>query len=174
MAMLKQLPRDLIGVLILIIISLMVGIIFNEFQRSPITLLYIAPQSRLNEIVAQMGEPIATKRLSIREVDLPEMERINKDHTYVILDARPAIFYAINHIPNSLSLPRENFAIRYSALRNTLIHYQNRNLVVYCSDHDCNDGEMVAEALEKLGYQNVVLFRGGWLKWTRADQPVEQ
>jgi rhodanese-related sulfurtransferase len=102
------------------------------------------------------------------------MQRISVGRAALILDARPEIFYRFGHIPSALSLPRDDFENGYRALGAVLQRDRQQVLVVYCAGNDCQDSQMVGEALQRLGYPHVRLFRGGWSDWESENLPVEK
>jgi rhodanese-related sulfurtransferase len=107
------------------------------------------------------------------DVSLDEMKSISASRAALILDARPEIFYRLGHIPSALSLPRDDFEQQYRARQSLLQSHRDQVLVVYCSGGDCHDSQMVADALERLGYPHVRVFRGGWSDWQGAGLAEE-
>jgi len=170
----KKIVQDLIGVWLLLTGCLIGGILINEMRSSPLSLVYSSPGSRLNQSVEQLGAKTTTPIALDGDVDRDEMLQISVNRVALILDARPEIFYRLGHIPSAMSLPRDDFEKQYQALRSTLQTYRDKSLVVYCSSSDCHDSQVVADALQKLGYPHVRLFRGGWSEWENASLPEEK
>jgi len=169
----KLILQDLIGAGLLLVACLLGGLVVNEMRATPLSLVYSSPQSHLNQTVGQLG-PSATASVALDgNVERDEMRKISMNHMALILDARPEIFYRLGHIPSALSLPRDDFQKQYQALQSTLQSHRGSPLIVYCSDSDCPDSQMVANALQKLGYPHVRLFPGGWSDWKNADLPEE-
>jgi rhodanese-related sulfurtransferase len=169
-----SLVEDSVRVWILLIVSLVVGLAVNEIRSNPLSLIYMPPESRLNEAVKNMGASLNSFSVSGPDASLEEMKGISVQRTELILDARPMIFYRLGHIPSALSLPRDDFKNQYIALQKILNGNQDKRMVVYCAGSNCNDSQMVANALRKLGYQKVQIFREGWAKWQEANLPVEK
>ena len=170
----KLIVQDIVGAWLLLTGSLISGIGVNEMRPAPLSLVYSSPESRLNQIVDQL-KPSANAPVALDgEVNLDEMQKISLNHAALILDARPEIFYRISHIPSALSLPRDDFEKQFRTLQATLQSQRNKPFVVYCSGSDCQDSQMVADALQKLGYPHVRLFRGGWNNWEIAKLPEEK
>jgi rhodanese-related sulfurtransferase len=101
------------------------------------------------------------------------MRQLAAAHAALIIDARPEIFYRVGHIPTAISLPRDDFEARYRELVPKLQNYRDQPVVVYCSSNECEDSQMVAEALQRLGLTQVHLFRGGWSEWESENLPEE-
>jgi 3-mercaptopyruvate sulfurtransferase SseA len=104
------------------------------------------------------------------DVDKREMRNISASHSALILDARPQSIFTLGHIPSALNLPRNDFKKSYQGLQKMLSSYWNKAIVVYCSERNCPDSRLVGEALRRLGYQDVRLFRGGWDEWVDNEQ----
>jgi rhodanese-related sulfurtransferase len=153
---------------------LICGLFINEMRPTPLALVYSSPEARLNQTVEKIGSSAAASSVGDGDVQTAEMQKISVHHLALILDARPEIFYRLGHIPAAVSLPRDDFEKQYQALQSTLQSHLDKPVVVYCSSPDCHDSQMVADALQKLGYSHVRLFRGGWSDWESANLPEEK
>jgi 3-mercaptopyruvate sulfurtransferase SseA len=170
----KLIFRDVVGGWILLTACVLGGVIVNETRPDPLPLVYSSPEVRLDRTVEKMDRaPIASIPVE-GDVDLDEMRKISSTHQALILDARPDVFYRLGHIPSALSLPRDDFENRYHALASVLQSHRNDVLVVYCSGRDCQDSQMLGDALGHLGYPHVRLFRGGWSDWESGNLPEEK
>lgn len=170
----KIIVQDFIGVWLLLTGCLISSLVINEMRPTPLSLVYSSPESRLNQTVAQLGSSSTALVASDEDIDRDEMQKISLNHAALIFDARPEIFYRLGHIPSALSLPRDDFEKHYQILQWTLQSHRNKPLVVYCSSSDCHDSQTVADALLKLGYLHIRLFRGGWSDWENANLPEEK
>jgi len=111
---------------------------------------------------------------SVSIISLEQFQRCAQPGEALVLDARPRIFYSLSHVPSALSLPRDDFEVSYARLKSQLEKDRARPLAVYCSDADCEDSKLVANALLKLGYSQVLRFKGGWAAWQDAHLPEEK
>ena len=170
----KIILQDLIGVWLLLTGCLVAGLVLNETRPAPLSLVYSSAQSRLNNSVEQLSPTANVPSALDGDVERPEMQKLSASHAALILDARPEIFYRLGHIPSALSLPRDDFEKQYQALQSDLQSHRGNPLIVYCSSSDCHDSQMVADALQKLGYAHIRLFRGGWSDWESANLPEEK
>lgn len=170
----KTIARDIIGVWLLFTFCFIGGVVANEMRATSLSLVYLSPESRINQAVAQLKTSATSVVALDEDITRDEMQRLSLNHTALILDARPEVFYHIAHIPSALSLPRDDFKKHYEDLQATLQAHENGPIVVYCASSDCHDGPMVAEALQKLGYTHVSLFRGGWSLWRDAGFSQEK
>ena len=151
------------GVFLLLIGSLIGGLIVNEMRASPLPFVYSPPMSSITASAVLDGD-----------LDLDEMQKISPHPGILILDARPNSLYRSGHIPSAMSLPADDFDKQYQALQSTLQSHRNELCIVYCSGVRCKDSQIVATTLQKLGYQHVRIFRGGWNDWQSANLPEEK
>jgi rhodanese-related sulfurtransferase len=175
MAMWKKLIlKDSMSVWILLTGCLAVSVILNEMRSQPFPLVYSPPASRLDQAVEKLreGKPLPLPKEG--DVSLDAMQKIIDGRAALVLDARPEIFYRVGHIPSAFSLPRDDFENGYRVLARALEPNRDQVLVVYCSGRDCHDSQMVGDALRRLGYAHVRLFRGGWAEWEMESLPEEK
>jgi rhodanese-related sulfurtransferase len=169
--------RDILLFWIVGTASLCVGLLLNQFRDKPLSLVYQTKAERLQLAVAKMGTTQVTRKapevLPV-SLSLDEFRLFAERKRGLVLDARPELFHRLGHVPGAISLPREAFESGYTQLKAQLESDKNQPLVVYCSGISCEDSIMVQEALVKLGYTHVSVFRGGWDEWTDAGLPVEK
>jgi rhodanese-related sulfurtransferase len=170
----KLVLQDLISVWVLLTGCLMAGVVLNEMRPVPMQLVYSSPASRLNQTVAQMETSGPVGLALDGDISRDEVKKATLDHAALILDARPEIFYRLGHIPSALSLPRDDFEKQYHSIQETLQSHRQQPFIVYCSESSCQDSQMVADALLKLGYPHIRVFRGGWGDWESANLPEEK
>jgi rhodanese-related sulfurtransferase len=89
----------------------------------------------------------------------------------VFLDARPADFFEMGHVPGALPLPEPDFDRAFAALEPRL--RRHFNLVVYCAGYGCEASHIVAGKLREKGIHAAILDEG-WPAWTDAGYPVEK
>lgn len=178
-----QLGWDLAGFGVLVILAVVAGFAVNPLREKPLPSVYHSKAARLEQTVqtiakSSRGEdestPASAPKSGAPIISLDEFQRCVKRSDGVILDARPEVFFRLGHVPGALSLPRNDFEAAYARLRSQLEKVKGQPLVVYCSDADCEDSRMVADALLKLDYRRVSLFKGGWADWTSAHLPEEK
>ncbi|HEV8254434.1 MAG TPA: rhodanese-like domain-containing protein [Vicinamibacteria bacterium] len=102
------------------------------------------------------------------EIPAAEAKR-RLDRGALFLDARPADFYPLGHIPGALSLPEDDFDRAFVRLEPTL--RSRFDIVVYCSGFGCEASHIVARGLREKGVAAAVLL-DGWPAWTEAGYPT--
>lgn len=168
---LSSIRRDLISVVLLALGSIVIGVAVNRIRTTPLSLSYRSPEQRLSAELAQLVAAPPMQLNSSDSIGFSKFRTIFQSGSALILDARDKAFYDQGHIPGALSLPRDNFASSFKALRSTLDQHRDQPLVVYCSGGDCHDSRLVAGALLSLGYGQVQVFTDGWQGWTDNAMP---
>ncbi|NQW24373.1 MAG: hypothetical protein HQ475_13130 [SAR202 cluster bacterium] len=86
---------------------------------------------------------------------------------YALIDVRESGEYNATHIPGAALIPRR----RIEYIIETSVPYKGVQVVV-CDD-DGRRAELAGATLEKLGYTNVSVLRGGTNRWASDDFPTE-
>ena len=73
--------------------------------------------------------------------------------------------FRAKHIPGSLHVKERGDS--YAALG------KHDDIVVYCSNLDCNASKTVLKALRDLGYERLSHYAGGIIDWEAAGLPLE-
>ena len=160
------------------------ALVLNQLREPPLPLVYASKRTRLEEEVkrtarveiaalVQAVAPTASEPAAVRVVGLAEFQRLVASRQAVVLDARPEIFYRLGHVPGARSLSREEFERDYGVQRVFLESRRGQPIAVYCSSASCEDSQMVADALVKLGYRQVLVFKGGWDEWINVGGEKE-
>jgi rhodanese-related sulfurtransferase len=109
---------------------------------------------------------------------MSEVERIRRDELwrkiqagdeFVLVDALAPIAFARTRLPGAVNLTTDwvdSRAERWIPDRTT-------EVVVYCSDEDCDSSVVVARRLLARGYANVRHYAGGKRDWIEAGLPLE-
>jgi len=106
---------------------------------------------------------------------LPQVSReslqamIERGEEFVLVDALSPMSYARSHLPGAINLPPDWVADR-APMR---IPDLEAEVVVYCSDPDCDSSVIVGERLLEHGYRNVRHYAGGKNEWVENGLPLE-
>ncbi len=92
----------------------------------------------------------------------------------ILFDARPAFFYALGHIPEAISMPKDGgeAAIDKHEAQIKSALAAGKTVVVYCTNLLCPDARAVAIRLNDRGY-NASTLTGGWESWKEAGLATE-
>ena len=186
-AWIKILIHDLFVASIIAASALCVGLVLNHFRDNRLPLVYTPRAERIQQAVVKFGGSSVVSKLpgkdaesplkaaTVGYLELPDLREIAEGKVKaILLDARPEVFHRLSHIPGAVSLSRENFERDYAKRHVWLESNKSQYIVVYCSDSECEDSQMVADALVKLAYTHVFVFKGGWNDWTCAHLPEEK
>jgi rhodanese-related sulfurtransferase len=97
------------------------------------------------------------------------LAKLERGEDFVLVDALAPIAYARSRLPGAINLPPDWVAER--APRR--IPDRAKEVVVYCSDADCESSVVVANRLLELGYERVGHYAGGKRDWVEAGLPLE-
>ena len=170
----KLILKHAVGASVLLAGCLVSGVVLNKMSANPLSMAYAPPDVRLDQAVKAMGQGSSLPTQGEGDVSLSEMEKISTNRGALIVDARPEVFYRFGHIPAAVSLPRDDFEKSYRMMAPLLQGHRDQVLVIYCASSDCQDSQMVADALGRMGYPHVRLFRGGWSDWQSENLPEEK
>jgi rhodanese-related sulfurtransferase len=93
------------------------------------------------------------------------MERVVEDQTIPIYDARYGRDFVRGTIPSAKSLSIDSgLTERQDILGSTP---KSQRIVVFCQSSGCGYADEVAQFLKFNGYENVVIYRGGYREWSK-------
>lgn len=118
--------------------------------------------------------PRMNGRGEITSISLPDAFALQQTDAALILDARPAFFYHLGHLPGAVNLPKSNavaeITAREAELKNAAAH--GKSILVYCTNFACPDARAVARHLASFGISSATLT-GGWEAWNDSGLPTE-
>lgn len=172
----KILRKDMLTIGLVAIVSALSGFAINQFRGTPLPFAYQPRAERIAQAATRLGAPAPTETPTgdVEHIRLDRMASLVQEGGVLILDARASVFYKQGHIPGALNVSREEFEADYSRHREALEKDKTRPIALYCADESCHDSELVAQTLIRMGYQKVLLFRGGWYEWTHAGMAEEK
>ncbi len=102
----------------------------------------------------------------VTEIQPPELLDIitnpPNDHGYLLIDCRPAEFYAESHLPTAVSIPWNESKKRKAAL---LPEDKETLLIFYCLSSTCLLGPNSAALAAESGYKNIKVLLSGLAAW---------
>lgn len=85
-----------------------------------------------------------------------------------IVDVLPTEHYKEEHIKGAISLPLDDIETKAKDLLK-----KNEKIIVYCASFDCLASTKAAEKLMKLGFKNVLDYKGGLKDYEEGYLPLE-
>jgi len=107
---------------------------------------------------------------SIAFITLAEAEELFASQQAVFIDSRSEKDYRWGHVLGALNIPFEQN--NEEEISNQLDLPPEKTLVVYCDGSECQSSLALAKVLDKLGFQSIKVFFGGWAEWVQAGLPV--
>ena len=149
-----------VQVAFIVFASVFTSLLFNQLRNNalPFMKTKVEVVSSLQSITIKSSEP------SITGIDLELAKKLFEKNT-LFIDARAKEFYNEGHIPNAIC--SDDFDVLVEKLENAI--GLDDQFVVYCSDSDCGSSEDLSYELQSFGYNNILLFKGGWKEWTDAN-----
>ncbi len=145
---------SLLDFCVIIVISLLCGIIFNQTNPNGIKLF----DKGLPDRAAFMIEPETVRNQF-------------KGETVLFIDARPSTFFDERHIQGAVNVPYALFEIMY------MMHMDQfdaaDHIVVYGRAISSLYDEKVTRRLALYGYKNVKILSGGLTEWVKTGFPTE-
>ena len=150
-------------ILSVILLSFFIGIIFNISRNNSIPLI----AHPLEIIDEKDGVLNITTEPTIRMIDIGLAQKLHKDST-LFVDARAKEYLAEGFIPGAIANDDiDSLVVMISAL----VGY-DKMFVIYCSDDDCGSSEDLAYELQSFGFNDILVFKGGWKSWSDAGLKV--
>jgi rhodanese-related sulfurtransferase len=98
-------------------------------------------------------------------------QKLERGDDFVLIDALSPMVYAHSHLPGAINMPPNAVEpIRCSKRMPDL----GTQIVVYCSNPNCEDSVVTGTRLTELGYTNVRHYAGGKDEWKRLGLPLER
>jgi len=186
-------------ILILVVLAVLYGAVSNltagrerklawvgSYSSSPGS-LPASPRPRVPASVTSQGSSSSTTAASSNtsafpphpdkawiEIDSDSAEQLHKQGT-LFLDARRSSVYKEGHIKGARSFPVWESDI--DARVKTFFEDgrdQRAPIVVYCSGGDCEDSHMLSEKLYFVGFDNALVYKGGFPDWQKRGLPVSK
>lgn len=102
---------------------------------------------------------------------LDDVQRMVREQSHLLLDARPVADYDRGHLPGAFSLPQTELDTYYPQILPLLSASQP--LVVYCSGKECDESFLLSLYLREQGFTNISLYVGGYLEWQASTTATE-
>ncbi len=127
---------------------------------------FIASNGLLNR--ASSWEPLKQAYVAsfAEKLDIPGVQRAIARGA-VVVDARLTPDFDAGHIPNAISVPvTAKESQRHLVMANIPL---NQEIVLYCQSEGCPFSGQVAKDLASDGYDNIKIFRDGWVGWEKVQ-----
>lgn len=175
--------RFILQVIAILGLSLVVGMAYNHFSNTPLPLFEHYDAHMVELVIANRGMNLIDSKLSAEnknpeeniphfsEVDAETLRALVANGSAILLDARPPHDYQTGCIPGGVSLPISKFKETYDSVAPLLA--DGKTIITYCEGIHCTDSSMLALALHKMGYKDILVYKGGIEEWTELGNEVK-
>jgi len=146
--------RHVLQIMIICIIAIISGLLYNFMSPEGIPLVYHPPQMESGALLTS-----------------EQAYQLYRNGRALFIDARSADEYNENHISNAFSLPINSSRDELNTLIEPLS--KDRLIVVYCSNPGCNSSRRLAGLLSYLGFKRVFIYLPGLEEWRSKSYPTE-
>jgi len=87
----------------------------------------------------------------------------------IVVDTLAPTYWSQEHLPGAINLPIEDVEKSVAAI----LPDKSAWIATYCSSRLCSTSHAVAGKLARLGYSNIVTYRGGLQDWVEAGLPTQ-
>lgn len=98
-----------------------------------------------------------------------ELQQLLTSGSATLIDALPAPYYEVQHLPGALNLAPDQARDRAAEV----LPDKTTTVVTYCSGPSCSNSTQVAQQLRALGYADVRAYHGGIEHWVAAGLSLE-
>jgi rhodanese-related sulfurtransferase len=106
------------------------------------------------------------------KVKTAEMARLLDAPGVAIVDARFPSDFEAGHLKGAINIPIGSTSRECEKALAAVP--KERRIVVYSHSNGCHFGDKVAKVLISLGYDNILLYRGGWVEWEKYDPSLRK
>jgi rhodanese-related sulfurtransferase len=104
----------------------------------------------------------------VREISIDELvAKRKRGEPFILVDVLAEMHFAHIHLPASINIPLVD--LRELA---PLLFGKEEQIIVYCTDVECEASETAAKILMQLDFTDVLVFTGGIRAWVEAGLPV--
>ena len=96
-------------------------------------------------------------------------EKMERGDDFVLIEVLSPDSYEKHHLPGAINIP---LGKGFEKSVQQAIQDKDQEIVVYCSDENCDASPTAAKKLERLGYQRVLDYEKGKVDWMKSGLNV--
>lgn len=162
--------KFVIQTLILFLSSVVCGLTYNLFLKSPLPILKKYDQ----QLKRNIGDAKTINRESInfQEIDTLLLKQLLEGDEVVLLDARIKEEFDRGHIPSAISFPIRKFEKKYLKIKNLLS--KEKIIIIYCSSKYCSDSTILAKKLYFKDHRGIFIYKESFQGWVSNGNPIDR
>jgi rhodanese-related sulfurtransferase len=184
--------KELIGGFLIIVVAGIIGIAQNTVRDDSIALVPKASHAVAKGAQTELVDTNEVKRtntdnaisgeaqgdwptdaeLAAGELGTDRLRSLMDTGNITIVDARSEAEFEAGRIAGSVNIPYDDLIDHYERLKTTIP--LDAVIVCYCESVTCDQSKNLAKELEFMGYENVLVYKGGWQEWDAAGYPTER
>lgn len=141
--------------LIIVIISILCGYIYNSISENSIPLIY-------ESLNLESGSFLTLEQT---------MTLLNESRS-LFIDTRYKDEFEQGHLKNAKNLPANSTREQMIAFFESVP--KDQQIITYCSSPSCNSSRRLAGFLTYLGYTKVLIYLEGFKEWEASNYPIEK
>jgi rhodanese-related sulfurtransferase len=165
----QRFPDIVFKAIVIVCVGFIIGVLNNTFSQRGIRLVGNWNSKVISDslIVPHNYEPEDPEAVTLSQA-LKSFE----SKKAIFVDCRLKADFDSGHITGAVNLPWEEFEVYFPQLRSSFAGA--KEIIAYCDGTECELSLLLARELAQLGYNNIRVFFGGWVEWTKAGLPVER
>lgn len=159
MHLMVTLKRAAFEAAVIVVVAFSLALVVNALRPKGIR-LFASPQTAPDKLEVG-GDPALSVEAALK---------LLHEGKAVLLDARPAAFFADGRIRGAVSGPLDQFDEWIAAFMDH--HSPETAIITYCDGPQCPKAGELAERLRLSGFQNVFVMPAGWEVWQAQGLPT--
>lgn len=153
--------------LIIMLVSVTVGIIYNAASPKGISLIGHWAEADSTGFVIPLSYQQGDSLISLAEA----ITKYQSQNT-IFVDARYKEDYEMGHVRGAINLSFDDFYQVFPEVEPKLS--KEKEIITYCGEIDCDISLFLGRLLKEKGYRKVMVMVQGWEGWVNAGLPTSE
>jgi rhodanese-related sulfurtransferase len=159
----------LLEILIIVILSGIVGLIYNAFIEKSLPLIHKAKiHNAVDDAVLYDKNYSAKVEDFEKTVTYEQLQKLIKDPGFIIIDARNEDLFNAGKIGDAINIYPQGDEGKM--MESVFSLSGDKAIVCYCDGGNCDLSHELAQVLIQSGYKRVFIYRGGWEDWINNNK----
>lgn len=163
----KGFKRTVLQALLIILLSGVVGILYNAASSRGISLIGHWAEADSTGFLVPLSYQEGDSLITLAEA----ITKYQSQNT-IFLDARYKEDYELGHVRGAINLSFDDFYGLLPEVEERLS--KEKEIVTYCGEIDCDISLFLGRLLKEEGYERVMVMVQGWEGWVNAGLPTSK